>query len=76
MSALCMTHPDQADADWLTEVLLAAGALRDGRVAAVERNCQSSTWSRSVWLEPRYEEGASGERPRSLLLKICADAAV
>jgi Phosphotransferase enzyme family len=75
MSARSITHPDQADAGWLTDVLLEAGALREGRVATVERNCQSSSWSRSVWLEPRYEEGASGERPHSLLLKICVDAA-
>src|SRR5687768_14431424 len=75
MSARCITHADQADAEWLTEVLLEAGALGDGRVVAVGRNCQSSNWSRSVWLEPRYEESARGERPRSLLLKICADSA-
>ena len=72
MSARCITDPAEADADWLTEVLLEAGALRDGHVVAVARDCQSSSWSRSVWLEPRYEAGASGERPRSLLLKICA----
>src|SRR5687767_8417689 len=35
MSARCITDPDQADVEWLTEVLLEAGALRDGRVAAV-----------------------------------------
>ncbi len=75
MSAHCITDPDQVGAEWLTEVLLAAGALRDGRVAAVAPDCQSSNWSRSVWLELRYEAGARGERPSSLLLKICADAA-
>jgi hypothetical protein len=75
MSVRCITHPDQADAEWLTEVLREAGALRDGCVATVGRDCQSSNWSRSVWLQARYEEGASGERPHSLLLKICADAA-
>jgi hypothetical protein len=52
-------------------VLLEAGVLRDGRVLEVTRDCQSSSWSRCVWLEPRYDVGASGERPRSLLLKIC-----
>src|SRR5687768_10951998 len=74
MSARCITHPDQADARWLTEVLLEAGALRSGSVTSVARDCQSSNWSHSVWLEPRYEESAGGERPQSLLLKICADA--
>ena len=75
MSARCITHPDRADAEWLTDVLLEAGALRGGRVAAVGRDCQSSNWSRIVWLEPRYDMAASGELPRSLLLKICADSA-
>jgi hypothetical protein len=75
MSAHCITEPDQANVEWLTEVLLEAGALRDGRVASVARDCQSSSWSRSIWLEPRYEMGTSGERPHSLLLKICADPA-
>jgi hypothetical protein len=75
MSARCITHPDRADAEWLSEVLREAGVLRDGRVVAVERECQSSNWSRSVWLEPRYEQGARGEEPRSFLLKICADPA-
>jgi hypothetical protein len=75
MSARCITHPDQADAQWLTEVLLEAGALHGGSVVSVARDSQSSNWSRSVWLRPRYEESARGERPQSLLLKICADAA-
>lgn len=74
MSAPCITHADQADAEWLSEVLHEAGALRGGRVLSLGRECQSSNWSRGVWLEPRYEEGSHGERPRSLLLKICADA--
>ena len=75
MSARCITHADQADERWLTEVLVEAGALLSGGVATIGRDCQSSNWSRSVWLEPRYEESARGERPKSLLLKICADAA-
>lgn len=75
MSARCIVHSEQADVEWLNEVLIEAGALRGGRVAAVRRNVQSSSWSRSIWLEPRYEAGASGERPRSLLRKICADPA-
>lgn len=75
MPAGCIIHPERADAEWLSEVLLEAGALRGGRVVAVGQHIQSSAWSRSVWLEPRYEESARGEKPRSLLLKICADAA-
>ena len=75
MSVRCITHPDQVDAEWLTEVLLEAGALRDGRVTSVARDWQSSSWARSVWLAPSYSSGASGERPQSLLLKICADPA-
>ena len=75
MSSPCITDPEQADAEWLTEVLLDAGALRGGRVAGVARDCQRSSWSRITWLELRYEAGATGERPGSLLLKICADAA-
>lgn len=75
MSEGCITDPDQADAQWLTDVLREAGALLDGRVASVARASERSSWSRSVWLEPRYESGASGEKPRALLLKICADPA-
>jgi hypothetical protein len=75
MSERCITRPEQADADWLTEVLQATGALQSGRVLDVERTCESSSWSRSVWLAPRYEASARGEQPRSLLLKICADPA-
>jgi len=75
MAARCITSPDQADAEWLTETLIEAAALHSGRITPVERDIQSSNWSRSVWLQLRYDEHASGEMPSSLLLKICADPA-
>ena len=71
----CVTRAEQADADWLTEVLLAGGTLKSGRVVSLAQQSQKSNWSQSVWLEPQYSVGARGEPPRSLLLKICADAA-
>src|SRR5262245_31849910 len=72
MNAHVITEAQQVSAEWLTAALIRSGALRAGRVRDVGADAEKSVWSQIVRLRPRYDDGASGELPTALLLKICA----
>jgi hypothetical protein len=72
MNDQVITNAQQVTADWLTAALAGSGALRAGRVRAVDVEGEKSTWSQIVRLRPHYDDDAAGELPTALLLKICA----
>ena len=74
MSEHPLRRADQIDALWLQQVLERSGALRSGRVVAVEMDVSASSWSQIVKLTVGYSNDAVGDCPRRLLVKICAGA--
>lgn len=67
-----ITDASQITAAYLTNVLLASGALRVGTVQQVDVEAGGGTWSKIVHLRPRYSDDALGDMPSALLLKLCA----
>jgi hypothetical protein len=72
LKSVVISCVEQISAAWLTEALHASGALRTGKVAALEIEASSSAWSRIARVTPHYEPQATGELPSALLLKMCA----
>jgi hypothetical protein len=66
-----ITDLDQVDIVWLEAALRRAGALSAGAVVSIEREGLHGTSSRKIRIRARYSEGATGERPGRLLLKLC-----
>ncbi|HYO93519.1 MAG TPA: aminoglycoside phosphotransferase family protein [Polyangiaceae bacterium] len=50
------------------------GALRSGRVSALEMDVSGSSWSQIIKLTVGYSNDAVGDCPRRLLVKICTGA--
>lgn len=64
----------EVTSEWLTLVLASSGALRAGRVEALERRASCGNWSNIAHLTPRYSRDAQGEQPARLLIKLCTGA--
>lgn len=61
---------EQVSAEWLTAVLTRSGALTHGAVAAFELERGRGNWSESARVRIHYGDGARGDRPRRLFLKL------
>ncbi len=65
-----ITSLEQVTTAWLTEVLTASGALTGGEVAAFDVDTGRGNWSTNARLQLRYTDGAQGDCPLRLFLKI------
>ena len=63
--------PEQLDREWLNRVLTRSGELKEGAIREFRVRPLRSDNSSVVILELDYSEDARGERPASLLLKLC-----
>jgi hypothetical protein len=61
---------EQVTREWLTDALLASGALGAGTVIGVDVETSHGNWSRNAKLRPLYSTNARGARPGSLFLKM------
>jgi hypothetical protein len=61
---------EQVTPEWLTDALLASGALDAGRVTGVDVETSHGNWSSNATLRPLYSPNARGARPGSLFLKM------
>jgi hypothetical protein len=71
MAAFVVTHLDQVTPAWLTGVLLRSGGLVSGAVADISISAEHSVNAHIARVAVIYDVSATGERPRSLLLKLC-----
>ncbi len=69
--ALVVSQLEQVTPAWLTAVLLRSGGLLGGAVAAIDISAENSVNAHILRLAVAYDETATGERPRNLLLKLC-----
>ena len=65
-----VTDAREITAKWLERALRRAGVLQQGRVAAVDVDARSETWSSAASIRPRYSDDATGA-PERLFLKMC-----
>lgn len=65
-----ITTPEQITLPWLTRVLEAGGALTSGAVSAFDIDTGRGNWSSNAILHMRYSDGAQGQRPPRLFLKM------
>ena len=65
-----ITTPEQITLPWLTRVLEAGGALTSGAVSAFDVDTGRGNWSSNAILHVRYSDGAQGQRPPRLFLKM------
>ncbi len=70
MESQVITHINQVSAEWLTAVLTQDGALRNGRVTAVEVGVGSGNWSTNAQLTLTYSDDAQGIPPQHIFLKM------
>ncbi|MBP6788035.1 MAG: phosphotransferase [Candidatus Promineofilum sp.] len=67
---MVITTPDQVTPEWLTAVLATSGALVSGSVIAFDVDAGRGNWSSNAILHVRYSDGAQGQRPPRLFLKM------
>jgi len=65
-----ISTPDQVTARWLTDVLTKSGALDTGAVESFNLDTNRRELSTNIRLELKYTDGARGEMPRNLFLKM------
>jgi hypothetical protein len=65
-----ITSVEQVTAAWLTHVLTASDALRQGQVTTVDMQIDARELSTSVRLSVSYSEDAAGPKPTKLFLKL------
>jgi len=65
-----ITNLKQVTTEWLTAVLANSGALTGGSVTAFDVDADQGNWSTSGTLRLSYTDGAQGERPGRLFLKM------
>ncbi len=63
--------PQQLDLEWLNLVLTRSGTLEEGAVREFRVRPLRSDNSNVVIIELDYTQGTRGERPTSMLLKMC-----
>jgi len=61
---------EQVNAAYLTGVLSRSGALIKGEVVSFEMNTGGGNWSANARIRLQYSEGAQGELPQRLFLKM------
>ena len=67
---MVITTPDQVTPEWLTAVLATSGALVSGSVIAFDVDAGRGNWSSNAIIHVRYSDGAQGQRPPRLFLKM------
>ena len=70
MNDAVITDIRQVTAEWLTSVLRRCGALTRGEVVSIEPLRQQGNWSSSASLLIQYSDGAQGQLPDRLFLKM------
>jgi hypothetical protein len=70
MSETLITNLSQVTTVWLTAVLSRSGALKEGAVASFDSDAGRGNWSSNAILDLSYGEGARGNLPQRLFLKL------